>query len=113
MNLMSLDVIDKNLIVKIECDIDHHVADKIKEKIERQIELSNVKNIIFDLEKVCFMDSSGIGMLIGRYKTVRAMGGKIYIINLNPALQAIIQVSGLRDIIDFYQDLDSVLKSQK
>lgn len=113
MNLMSLDVIDKNLVVKIECDIDHHVADKIKEKIERQIELSNLKNIIFDLEKVYFMDSSGIGMLIGRYKTVRATGGKVYIINLNPALQAIIQVSGLRDIIDFYQDLDSVLKSQK
>ena len=89
---MQLDVLDKNLIVKIKCDIDHHVTDKIKEKIERELELLNLKNIIFDFERVDFMDSSGIGMLIGRYKFVDKIGGKIYVINLNPNLKPIIEM---------------------
>ena len=111
--MMQLDVLDKNLIVKIKCDIDHHVTDKIKEKIERELEVLNLKNIIFDFERVDFMDSSGIGMLIGRYKFVDKIGGKIYVINLNPNLKPIIEMSGLKKIINFDCDLESVLKSQR
>ena len=98
MNLMSLYIIDKNLVVKIECDIDHHVADKIKEKIERQIELSNLKNIIFDLEKVYFMDSSGIGLIMGRYRMMRLVGGGVRIDNVPAHLDRIIALSGVRQI---------------
>ena len=110
---MQLDVLEKNLIVKIECEIDHHISDKIKEKIERELELRNLKNIIFDFEKVDFMDSSGIGMLIGRYKFVDKIGGKIYVINLNSNLKPIIEMSGLKKIINFCQNLESVLESQR
>lgn len=108
---METKSVEKNLIVKITGDIDHHVSSNIKEKIDREFKLSNCANIIFDLANVNFMDSSGIGMIIGRYKILEKSGGKIYIINVNEQLESIIEISGLKKIISFYNNLDEVLKN--
>ena len=108
---IKFDLINKNLVIKINCDIDHHMAIKIRDNLERKFKPLNYINIIFDLENVNFMDSSGIGMIIGRYKELEKTGGKVYIINLNPNLSSIIEISGLKKIINFRDDLDSVLKN--
>ena len=107
---IKFDLINKNLVIKINADIDHHIAIKIKNKLEREFKLLNCDNIIFDLKDVNFMDSSGIGMIIGRYKELEKTGGKVYIINLNPNLNSIIEISGLKKIINFRDSLDSILK---
>ncbi len=98
---MQINSAGKDLIVKIDGDIDHHVSSQIKEKVEREFEFSNAENIIFDFSNVNFMDSSGIGMIIGRYKMLQKTGGKIYIANVKPQLESIIEISGLRKIINF------------
>ncbi len=98
---MQINSVGKDLIVKIDGDIDHHVSSQIKEKVEREFEFSNTENIIFDFSNVNFMDSSGIGMIIGRYKMLQKTGGKIYITNVKPQLESIIEISGLRKIINF------------
>lgn len=98
---MQINFVGKDLIVKIDGDIDHHVSSQIKEKVEREFEFSNAENIIFDFSNVNFMDSSGIGMIIGRYKMLQKTGGKIYIANVKPQLESIIEISGLRKIINF------------
>ena len=66
----------KTLILKIEEEIDHHTSEKIKRRSDYEIEIHIPKKIIFDLENVSFMDSSGIGLLIGRYKLVKMLGRK-------------------------------------
>lgn len=98
---MQINSVGKDLIVKIDGDIDHHVSSQIKEKVEREFEFSNAENIIFDFSNVNFMDSSGIGMIIGRYKMLQKTGGKVYIANVKPQLESIIEISGLRKIINF------------
>ncbi len=98
---MQINSVGKDLIVKIDGDIDHHVSSQIKEKVEREFEFSNAENIIFDFSDVNFMDSSGIGMIIGRYKMLQKTGGKVYIANVKPQLESIIEISGLRKIINF------------
>ena len=98
---MQINLGGKDLIVKIDGDIDHHVSSQIKEKVDREYEFSNAENIIFDFDNVKFMDSSGIGMIIGRYKMLQKTGGKIYIANVKPQLESIIEISGLRKIINF------------
>lgn len=108
---MQINFVDKNLIVKIDGDIDHHVSSNIKEKIEREFKILNCRNIIFDLANVNFMDSSGIGMIIGRYKALEKTGGKVYILNVNPHLESIIEISGLRKIINFARNIDEILKN--
>lgn len=64
----------KKLIMKIEEEIDHHNCEKIKKRADYEIEIHIPKKLVFDLESVTFMDSSGIGMLIGRYKLVSMLG---------------------------------------
>lgn len=67
---------EKKLILKIEEEIDHHNCEKIKKRADYEIEIHIPKKMVFDLENVTFMDSSGIGLLIGRYKLCTMLGRK-------------------------------------
>jgi len=67
---------DKLLIMEITEEIDHHAADKIRNRADFEIEKNIPRNLVFDFNKVTFMDSSGIGMLIGRYKLISMLGRK-------------------------------------
>ena len=67
---------EKKLILKLEEEIDHHKCEKIKKRADYEIEVHIPKKLVFDLENVLFMDSSGIGMLIGRYKLCSMLGRK-------------------------------------
>lgn len=59
---------DKLLLFKIEEEIDHHSSEKIRKRADYEIQIHIPKKVVFDFNNVTFMDSSGIGMLIGRYK---------------------------------------------
>ena len=67
---------DKVLTIEITEEIDHHLVTKIKRKADYEIELHIPTKVIFDFNNVTFMDSSGIGMLIGRYKLVSMLRRK-------------------------------------
>lgn len=61
---------DKLLLLKIEEEIDHHSSEKIRKRADYEIQVHIPKKLTFDFSDVNFMDSSGIGMLIGRYKLI-------------------------------------------
>ena len=65
---------DKLLIMEITEEIDHHTTNKIRSRADFEIEKTIPKKAVFDFNKVTFMDSSGIGMLIGRYKLLSMFG---------------------------------------
>lgn len=67
---------DKLLTFKITEEIDHHWSEKIRRQVDNEIERHVPKTVIFDFDKVSFMDSAGIGMLIGRYKVVKMLRWK-------------------------------------
>ncbi len=69
------------------------------------------KNVIFDLAKVHFMNSSGIGILIGGFKTMRANGGDIKLCNADKRITSLLMVSHLNTVFDTYPDLDSAIKA--
>lgn len=73
MNSVFLDK-DKTLLVEITEEIDHHTTDKMRRKIDDDITRYMPRKVIFDFDKVSFMDSAGIGMIIGRYKMVNMFG---------------------------------------
>ncbi|MDR1558476.1 MAG: anti-sigma factor antagonist [Clostridiales bacterium] len=101
---------NKNLIVKIIGDIDQHNAEEIREKVDKTFERSRCRHMIFDFSGVAFMDSSGIGLLIGRYKNVRNRGGTVAIANMNRDLGRIYNISGLKKIIGSFDTLDQAEK---
>lgn len=94
--------IDKSLIIKLHGELDHHSSEYIREKIDAEIMIKNPKNIIFDMGNLSFMDSSGIGVIIGRYKLITYSGGKVAIVNLKPQIKRIYEICGLKKIIPNY-----------
>ena len=67
---------DKLLLLEITEEIDHHLVDILRRKIDNEITRYMPRKIIFDFNNVPFMDSAGIGMVIGRYKTMNMIGRK-------------------------------------
>ena len=63
-----------NLTIHMPKELDHHNAEEIKREADRLLGTRNIRSIIFDFEKTSFMDSSGIGMIMGRYKNIRFAG---------------------------------------
>lgn len=108
---MQLDFKIKNedLIVNFDGELDHHTAKYARDTIDEQYSKSNVKNIIIDLNSLGFMDSSGIGLLMGRYKMVLERGGSVSLINVDSRVKKILEMSGILKILKIL-DEDAVDK---
>jgi stage II sporulation protein AA (anti-sigma F factor antagonist) len=87
------------LIVRMAGELDHHVADKLRTKIDDRMSREKLRNILFDFKEVQFMDSSGLGMILGRYKNVAGKGGKVLVCSLNPRVRRIFEMAGLQNKI--------------
>ncbi len=97
------------LIVRINEEIDHHACNQIKNKIDLAINFRRTKHLIFDFTGVNFMDSSGIGMVMGRYKNISKNNGTVSVVGLKPTVKKIFAMSGLFKILDEYQDVDTAI----
>ena len=87
---------DKLLIVKIIAEIDHHTTEKLRRKIDNEITRYMPRKVI---DKVSFMDSAGIGMIIGRYKIIKMLGGELEIKNVSRSIRKVFEMSGITKII--------------
>ena len=76
-------------------EIDHHSAAQMREKIDLGVESILPKELVLDFSGVTFMDSSGIGLIMGRYKLMQSIGGSLRVINAPAAIQKIMRLSGL------------------
>ena len=97
-------VIDNCLMVRLPKEVDHHRAGYICENADRFIVKENVAHVIFDFEDTTFMDSSGIGIIMGRYKKISCFGGHIYAIHADKQIQRILNISGLNKIVEILKD---------
>lgn len=90
---------DKVLKLKITEEIDHHTTEKIRRKADYEIQRHMPKKVIFDFNNVSFMDSAGIGLVVGRYKLINALGGNLEMENVKPGLERVFRMSGILKII--------------
>lgn len=95
---------DKQLLFKITEEIDHHTTEKIRRKMDNEITKYMPRKIVFDFNQVTFMDSAGIGMLIGRYKMVKMLGGGAELINVNASIKKIFEMCGVLKIIPIREE---------
>jgi stage II sporulation protein AA (anti-sigma F factor antagonist) len=93
-------VIDDYLCIRMPLEVDHHKALSIREGADRLILDDKVKNIVFDFRQTQFMDSSGIGIIIGRHRKISCVGGKVYAINANDRITKMLSTSGMSSIIE-------------
>jgi stage II sporulation protein AA (anti-sigma F factor antagonist) len=97
------------LIIRLNEELDHHNAIQIRKKADRMIERNYIKNIIFDFSGAEFMDSAGIGVIMGRYKKVIFIGGSIAVANVSSPIDRIFRLSGLYKIIAKYDSVEAAL----
>lgn len=97
-------IIDKYLMIKLPGEVDHHKSQYLCQKADEMLLCKDVKNIVFDFENTVFMDSSGVGIIMGRYQKITCIGGKIYIIHANQQIKRIIKVSGMAKYVCVLED---------
>ena len=90
---------DKLLILKLTEEIDECTVQKIRRKADYEIERYMPRKVIFDFNSVTFMDSAGIGLIIGRYRIANMLGGTIEIANVTDSIKRVLELSGLLKII--------------
>lgn len=103
---------EKNLIIEfLNSELDHHITNEVRDEIDTILDSKLIKNIIFDFKNIRFMDSSGIGVIIGRYKKISSEGGKVSVVNVNDRVKKIFNLSGMNKIINIYDTYEEVASS--
>jgi len=99
------------LIVELNGELDHHTADTVRQEMDEAIIKASVKHLIINAKQLEFMDSSGIGVILGRYKLIKAKQGKMLICNMNETIAKLLELSGIFKIIDTYENESDALSS--
>lgn len=95
---------NKSLIIKFTEEIDHHTTEKIRRIADYEIERYIPRKVIFDFDNVSFMDSAGIGLLLGRYKNAISLGIKTEVINVNKSIYKILKMSGITRLLEVKEE---------
>ena len=80
-------------------EIDHHSAKPIREEIDELAGRVTPAELILDFRDVSFMDSSGIGLVMGRYKLMQELGGRLYVTNLSSHIKKVMKLAGLERLV--------------
>lgn len=87
------------LIILMPEEVDHESADQLRKGADQLMKRYEIRHIIFDFSDTLFMDSSGIGMMMGRYRQVLKYGGDMMAINTNRRIEKILLLSGIQKLI--------------
>lgn len=98
---MQIEFSDKTLTVFLSGEIDHHTASGIRQKTDSEIIKNTPQELVLDFSDVTFMDSSGVGLVIGRYKLANETGCKTAVTGLKDRDKKILMMSGLQNKIEF------------
>ena len=101
---INFDEKNNNLKIYLKDDIDSSVCKNMKNILDGYILKYQPRNIYLDLEKVNFMDSSGIGLIMGRYKFAKMFNSNIYVVNPNPKIKKIMEISNMKEIIEIVEE---------
>ncbi|WP_409346537.1 anti-sigma F factor antagonist [Paenibacillus sp. MBLB4367] len=101
---IELEHVRKALIVRLQGELDHHTAETVRVKMEEAIEKGSATHVILSLRELTFMDSSGLGVILGRYKQITAKGGKMVVCDVGPAVYRLFEMSGLFKILAFQEN---------
>ena len=95
----------ESLKVIVPAEVDHCFADEVREEVDRRLQTEDIRVLEFDFKDTEFMDSSGIGLLMGRYKLMRAIGGEVRITHTGERIRKILMLSGIHKIIPIEKEI--------
>ena len=87
------------IVIRMYGEIDHHTAVEARRLADRELKRTGAVNIAFDFGHVTFMDSAGIGMIIGRYKMVSALGGRLILFDISDQVERLLEMAGVCGLV--------------
>jgi stage II sporulation protein AA (anti-sigma F factor antagonist) len=110
MNL-EFNVLGSVLIVTMTGELDHHSAEEVRNKIDDRLDREGIIKLVLNFSGVKFMDSSGIGVVIGRYKRLSLKHGIVYVSNVNESIKRVFEISGMFKIIKLYDTVEQAVSN--
>ncbi|GAB2574044.1 anti-sigma F factor antagonist [Gracilibacillus alcaliphilus] len=104
-------VVENVLIVRLSGELDHHSAAQLKLEWQQRMTSDNIKHVVLNLSELHFMDSSGLGVVLGRYKEIKQLGGEMIVCSINSAVKRLFNMSGLFKIVRLESDERFALSS--
>ncbi|MEF9940841.1 MAG: anti-sigma factor antagonist [Lachnospiraceae bacterium] len=101
---MKYQIQENCLTIYLPHELDHHNTGDIRKEADRLIERNHIKYVIFDFKDTDFMDSSGIGVIMGRYRLLHLLGGEICAVHANERIKKILTMSGVTKIMQLYEE---------
>ncbi|HHT69476.1 MAG TPA: anti-sigma factor antagonist [Firmicutes bacterium] len=107
----SFELEGQALIVTLRGELELHTSPEFKETLTKLFEThSHVTNLIMDVKGLSFVDSSGLGVILGRYRELQERGGRLFFVQANPQIKRILQMSGFQKISEFANSASDVLE---
>ena len=94
------EAMEQTLIIHLPEELDHHNCKNLRYETDLLMAENYIHRLVFDFSRTTFMDSSGIGILMGRYKKVSLFGGRVLAIHVNDRLKKVMQMAGICEFIE-------------
>ena len=95
----GMKVENRSLRIRAPAELDHHSAAQICAQADELVRTQDIREIVFDFSRTVFCDSSGVGMLMGRYKMMQALGGTVKAVRVQGRVERILMLSGVMKVI--------------
>lgn len=96
--MLQISYEDDVMVVNLSGELDHHRCSDIRKKIDSRAESQRPKILVLDFSEVLFSDSSGVGLVMGRYRQMLLLGGKLQVVNVPENLKKVFRLSGLEGL---------------
>jgi len=106
---VSVETNGNYMFVSLTGELDQSTAPQVKIRLMTTLAAYDVRHIVFNLKNLSFMDSSGIGIILGRYNQVKAIGGKVFVLGMNPTVNKVFHMAGLSQIITIIDDEQQII----
>lgn len=105
--------VDGAVLVRLKGELDHHVVEKIRDEIENQLEMNRYRGLVISFRGIDFMDSSGLGLILGRYRTMTQHQGRMALCEVSPALRRLLELSGVLKIMPVFESETDAIHAVK
>ncbi|GER66079.1 anti-sigma F factor antagonist [Weizmannia acidilactici] len=96
---IDLEVKKDVLCIRLQGELDHHTAEALRGSVTKAIDENGIRHLVLNLEQLTFMDSSGLGVILGRYKQIKQKNGEMIVCAISPPVKRLFELSGLFKII--------------
>jgi stage II sporulation protein AA (anti-sigma F factor antagonist) len=97
---VAAELVGNTLVIRLHGELDMYTAEEFKHEAERHLMDLRVKNLVLVLSKTSLIDSSGVGAILGRYRTIQQRGGTMIAVGLRPVVKRILKLSGVLGVVE-------------